>query len=483
MAEKDIKKRTVFGMVWSAIERFGSMVMSFASNLVLARLLMPNDFGVIGMLHVFIAISGAFMIGGFGDAIIQKKDATHDDYSTVFVWNMVLSVFFYVVLFFLAPSIARFYDMPSLCEVLRVYSLVLILVALSVVQNAILRKELRFKALSIRNLSASFVALVVGVIMAYLGFGVWSLVASALINQLMNVILVWRISSWRPSIVFNKKSFKDMFAFGGMMMLTSLVDKIYANLQGLLIGKWYSASELGYYTQASKLENIPTGSLSYIVSNVSFPVFSKLQNEKDKLLFGLRKNIKAITYLNFPLCVVLLIIAKPLIELLYGAKWDPSAPYFQLLCISGMLYAMNSLNGSIVKALGKGKMFFTINLVQRAIGLALMFFGIRYSVKGLLIAVVASGFINYFIYSVANGKLLNYGLWMQLKDVIDSLLLSVIVGVAVFFLSRLLPWHPYLVMAVQIVVYIGLYWAVSKLLKLEGYFTYREIFKQLILRK
>ena len=483
MAEKDIKKRTIFGMVWSAIDRFGSMAMSFASNLVLARLLMPDDFGVIGMLHIFIAISGAFMIGGFGDAIIQKKDATHTDYSTVFIWNMVLSVFFYVVLFFSAPAIARFYNMPSLCEVLRVYGLVLILVALSVVQNAILRKELRFKALSIRNLSASFVALVVGVVMAYLGFGAWSLVASALVNQMMNVILVWGISSWRPSLVFNKNSFKDLFAFGGMMMLTSLVDKTYANLQGLLIGKWYSASELGYYTQASKLENIPTGSLSHIVSSVSFPVFSKLQNDKDKLLYGLRKNIKAITYLNFPLCVVLLIIAKPLIELLYGAKWDPSAPYFQLLCISGMLYAMNSLNGSIVKALGKGKLFFTIHIIQRVIGLALMFLGIRYSVKGLLMAVVATGFVNYIIYSVANGKLLNYGLWMQLKDVIDSLLLSIVVGIAIFFLGRLLPWHPYLVMAVQIALYVGLYWVVSKLLKLEGYSTYREIFKQLIIRK
>lgn len=483
MVEKDIKKKTVFGMIWTATEKFGSMAMSFISNLVLARLLLPEDFGVIGMLHIFIAISGAFMIGGFGDAIIQKKNATHTDYSTVFVWNMVLSVFFYVVLFFLAPVIARFYDMPSLCEVLRVYGLVLILVALSVVQNASLRKELRFKALSLRNLSASFVALVVGVVMAYLGFGVWSLVTSALVNQFMNVILVWRISSWRPSIVFNKKSFKNMFAFGGMMMLTSLVDKIYANLQGLLIGKWYSASELGYYTQASKLENVPTGSLSYIVSNVSFPVFSKLQNEKDKLLFGLRKNIKAITYLNFPLCVVLLLIAKPLIELLYGEKWDPSAPYFQLLCISGMLYAMNSLNGSVVKALGKGKMYLTIHLVQRVIGLVLMFLGIRYSVEGLLIAVVATGFISYFIYSVANGILLNYGMWMQLKDVLDSLLLSIIVGAAVFFLGRFLPWHPYLVMIVQIVVYVGLYWIVSKLLKLEGYSTYREVFKKLIIRK
>ena len=470
-------------MIWTAAEKFGSMAMAFISNLILARLLLPEDFGVIGMLHIFIAISGAFMYGGFGDAIIQKKVVTHTDYSTVFVWNMVLSVFFYVILFFAAPAIARFYDMPDLCNVMRVYGLILILVGLSIVQNSILRKELKFKLLSIRNLTASFCGLVVGVVMAFMGFGAWSLVASALVNQLMNVILVWKISSWRPSLLFDKKSFKDLFGFGGMMMLTSLVDRTYANLQGLLIGKWYSADELGYYTQAAKLESVPNSTLSYIVTNVSFPVFAKLKDDKEKLLYGLRKNIKAITYLNFPLCMLLLVIAKPLIELLYGAKWDLSVPYFQLLCLSGMLYTMNSLNGCIVKALGKGKLYFIIHIVQRIVGLLLMFAGIRYSVKGLLFAVVLSQYINYVIYSIANNRLLNYGLWQQLKDVFGSLLLTVFVGVAVFFIGRYLPWHHYLVMAVQTVVYVGLYWVVSKLLKLDGYSTYREVFKQLIIRK
>lgn len=483
MVENNIKKKTVFGMIWTAAEKFGSMAMSFISNLILARLLLPEDFGVIGMLHIFIAISGAFMIGGFGDAIIQKKDTTHTDYSTVFMWNMVLSVFFYVIIFFASPAIARFYEMPSLCEVMRVYGLVLILVALSVVQNAILRKELKFKILSIRNLVASFCGLVVGVVMAYLGFGVWSLVASALVNQLMNVVLIWRLSSWRPTLVFDKKSFKELFGFGGMMMLTSLVDKIYTNLQGLLIGKWYSADELGYYTQAQKLETVPTSTLSYIVTNVSFPVFAKLKDDKCKLLYGLRKNIKAITYINFPLCVLLMVIAKPLIVLLYGSKWGLSVPYFQLLCFSGMLYTMNSLNGNIVKALGKGKLYFIINIVQRVFGLLLMIIGIRYSVKGLLAAVIVSQFINYVIYSIANGRLLDYGMWQQFKDVIHSLLLSILVGMVVFFVGRYLFWPQYLVMFIQIIMYVGLFWGISKLLKFDGYDTYRVVIKQYILHK
>ena len=482
MAE-DIKKKTVFGMVWTAIERGGSLVMSFVSNLVLARLLLPEDFGVIGMLYIFIAVSGAFMIGGFSDALIQKENTSHMDYSTVFVWNMAMSVFLYIILFVSAPAIARFYDMPSLCGVLRVYGVILILVALSVVQSTLLRKQLQFKALSIRNLVASFCGLVVGIVMAYRGYGAWSLVASAIVNQIVNVILVWRISTWRPSLVFDKESFKGLFGFGGMMMLSSLIEKLYANIEGLLIGRWYSANEMGYYTQAKKLEDVPTGTLSYIVSTVPFPVFSKFQNDREKLLYGFRKNIKAITYLNFPMCVLMLVIAKPLIELLYGAKWDLSAPYFQLLCVGGMIYTMNSLNGSIVKAQGKGTLYFTIHICQRILGLVLMFLGIRYSVKGLLMAVVISNFINYISFSVANGKLLGYGLWLQLKDVFQSLLLSIISGLVVFVLGRCLPFHPFIVMAIQIVIFIIVYWSGSVLLKLDGYYTYLDVIKQLINQK
>lgn len=483
MVEKDIKKKTIFGMIWTAAEKFGSMAMSFISNLILARLLLPEDYGVIGMLNIFIAISGAFMYGGFGEAIIQKKDTTHIDYSTAFMWNMVLSIFFYVVLFFASPAIARFYSMPSLCEVMRVYGLVLILVALSVVQNAILRKELRFKILSIRNLIASFCGLVVGIVMAYLGFGAWSLVVSALVNQLMSAVLVWRLSSWRPSLVFDKKSFKELFGFGGMMMLTSLVDKTYANLQGLLIGKWYSADELGYYTQAAKLETVPTSTLSYIVTNASFPVFAKLKDDNGKLLYGFRKNIKAITYLNFPLCMLLLVIAKPLIELLYGAKWDASIPYFQLLCLAGMFNTMCALNGNIVKSMGKGKLYLNINIVQRVVGLLLMIVGISFSVKGLLAAVVLSQLINYLIYSMAVGKLLNYGMWQQFKDVFQSLLMSIFVGVVVFLVGHYLSWNPFLVMVIQILIYIGLFLGVSKIIKSEGYVTYREVIQQYILHQ
>lgn len=483
MVEKGLKKRTIYGMLWTAAEKFGSMVMAFVSNLILARLLLPEDFGVIGMLHIFIAISGAFMIGGFGDAIIQKKNANHTDFSTVFVWNMVLSIFFYVVIFFSAPAISRFYEMPSLCEVLRVYGLVLVLVALSVVQNAILRKQLRFKALAMRNLMASFCGLVVGIVMAFTGFGVWSLVASALINQSMNAILVWRISSWRPSIIFDKTSFKELFAFGGMMMLTSLIDKVYSNIQGLLIGKRYSAEDLGYYTQARKLEDVPTSTLSYIVTNVSFPVFSRLQDDKVNLLYALRKNLKSITYINFPLCVLLIIIAKPLIEILYGAKWDFSVPYFQLLCLSGLLYTLNSLNGNIIKAQGKGKLYFMINLIQRIVGLGLMFAGIQFSVKGLLVALVVASYFNYFIFSLANRKLLGYGLWQQIKDVWVSLILAVLVGVFIYLLGRVLPFHHYLVMVLQMVIYAGVYFFFSKLLKLEGYSTYKDVVKQIISKK
>ncbi len=480
MVEKDIKKKTIFGMVWTTIERFGSMAMAFISNLVLARLLLPSDFGVIGMLHIFIAISGAFMMGGFSGAIIQKKHVTQNDYSTAFIWNMILSLLLYILLFFSAPAISRFYNMPELSSVLRVYGIVLVLVALGLVQNSILKRELRFKQLTYRNLIASFSGLVIGVLFAFLGFRYWSLVASALMNQLMNVVLVWKISDWRPSLIFDKQSFKALFGFGSMLMLTSLVDKVYGNIQGLLIGKWYTAEDLGYYTQAKKLEDIPTATLSNIVGTVSFPVFSKFQDDKQKLLDGFRKNIVAITYYNFPLCILLLIVAKPLIELLYGSKWDASVPYFQLLCVSGMLYTMTTLNSLVIKSLGRGKLYFSIHLIQRVLGLVFMFVGIGYGVKGLLIAVVISSFLNYIIYSIVNSKLLKYGLWSQCKDVISSLLLSVIIGVIVFILGYYSQWNSFLVMGLQILLYGLLYYFVSKAMGLEGYQHSKTVFDILL---
>ncbi|MBR5101452.1 MAG: oligosaccharide flippase family protein, partial [Bacteroidales bacterium] len=237
--EKSLKEKTIAGMFWSSVGRFGTMALSFVSNLILARLLMPSDFGVIGMLHVFIAVSGVFVTAGFGSALIQKKTPTHIDYTSVFWWNLAAAIVFYWILFFSGPLIARFYDMPELCPVLRVLSLSLIIHAFSIVQSNQLRKQLRFRELSMRSLGAAFLGTIVGIIMAFKGFSYWSLVAATLVSSFAGVLLLWKLSSWRPSWEFSVQSLKELFAFGFLMALSSLVETVYTNLQSLIIGKWY----------------------------------------------------------------------------------------------------------------------------------------------------------------------------------------------------------------------------------------------------
>ena len=475
MAEGDLKQKTISGMIWSGIGRIGTVGISFISNIVLARLLMPDDFGCIGMLYVFIAISGIFISGGLGQALIQKKEPTHIDYTTVFYWNLVMSVIFYLILFFCAPAIARFYDIPLLKDVLRVQSIVLFIQSFAIVQANQLQKQLRFKELSTRNIVSALAGMTVAIIMAFLGYGVWSLVASTLVSALVSVALLWKMSTWRPTMEFSFQSLKELFSFGGLMLLSSLVETIYTNLQSLIIGKFYSAKDLGYFTQAKKLEEVPTNSLSAIVNEVSFPVFSALQDDKEKLLAGVRKNVKAITYLNFPMMVLMMVIAQPLILFLYGAKWSQAAPFFQILCISSMIYTLNTLNTNVIKSLGKSAIYFVVQLSKRLIGIGLIVAGFQFGIYGLLWAVTSVGYISFIINAIVNGKLIGYGILKQMKDVGLCYVGTAAIGLAVYFLGTLIPVHPYWVMFIQIILFVGLYWLFSVVCKMEGYLTYKEI--------
>lgn len=470
-------------MFWSGVGKFGTLTLNFLSNLVLARLLTPSDYGAIGMLHVFIAVSGVFISAGFGSALIQKKKPTHLDYTSVFYWNLAASLLFYGILFFSGPAIARFYSMPELCSILRVQSLGMIVGAFSHVQSNQLQKQLRFRELSLRNIIATVIGTAVSITLAFLGYGVWSLVWGNLISSISAVLLLWWMSSWRPTLEFSWQSLRELFSFGGLMALSSLVETLYSNLQSLIIGKLFSAKELGYYSQARKLEGVPTTALSQIVGSVSFPVFSSLQDDTARLKNAVRKNIKAVTYLNFPLMVLLILIARPLIMLLYGSKWEPAIPFFQILCVYSMVYTLNTLNTSVIKSLGRSGVFFTIQLIKRIFGIVLIIIGTRFGIYGLLWAVVLNGYIAVLINFFVNKRLIDYGLVEQVSDIGGYYLLAVSVGVVVWFLGSLLPINLYLLMALEIIVYCLLYLLVSQLIGLEAYQTYKALLKLRIFDK
>ena len=478
-----LKNRTISGMLWSGVGKIGTMMISFISNLILARLLMPSDFGCIGMLYVFIAISGVFISGGLGSALIQKQNIYPVDYTTVFYWNLTISILFYFILYFAAPIIANFYSMPLLRDVLRVQGLSLIIQSFSIVQSTQLQKQLRFRELTISNIVSSLLGIVFAIVLAFGGYGIWSLVASTIVSSLMSVILLWKMSSWRPTWEFSFKSLSILFNFGGLMLLSSLIETIYTNLQSLVIGKWYSAKDLGFFTQAQKLQEVPTNALSSIVNEVSFPVFSEIQHDKALLLNGLRKNISAITYLNFPLMVLLVVVSEPLILLLYGNKWESSIPYFQILCVSSMIYTLNTLNTNVIKSLGRSKIFFFVQLVKRLIGVLLIIVGAKFSVYGILWGMAFLGYICFFINATVVGKLIDYGVIKQIKDIIRLFLFTILLGICVFFIgSSIHRFNIYLVMSVQITIYIGLYLIFSRVFNVEGFEIYREILKSRIQR-
>lgn len=480
--EENLKNKTIFGLMWSAVGKVGTLTINFLSNLVLARLLMPEDFGSIAMLAIFLAVSNIFIQGGLGSALIQKKNPTKADYSTVFYWNLTFAALFYALLFFTAPLVAGYYDLPPLKPLLRAQSVVLIIQSFAIVQITQLQKQMNFKALAIRNIAAAMAGTLVAIPMAFAGFGAWSLVVSAITSAIVNVILLWRMSSWRPSWEFSFASLKELFGFGGLMLLSSLTETIYTNLQGLIIGKRFSAGDLGYFSQAKKLEEIPVTGLSSIVNDVTFPAFSTLQDDTEKLLAGVRKSAKALVYVNFPMMVLLMIIAKPFITLLYGAKWEPSVPYFQILCLSGLVYTLNTLNTNVIKSLGKGSVYFVLQISKRIIGIGLIIFGIRYGVMGLLYAVASVSYISFVINAVANKKLINYGLLSQVKDFLPALAVTAVAGLAAYAFSSI-DMNIYVLMCVQICIFAVVFFVLSKLLKIDGFQTYYSVIQNFIKRK
>lgn len=478
---QSLKERTITGMIWSAVQRFGTMIISFVANLVLARLLSPEDFGVIGMLMVFIALADTLINGGFASALIQKKEPTQQDYSTVFYWNLSASAVLYVALYFSAPAIAAFYSMPLLNTVLRVQGLVLLFNAFNIIQNNQLIKQLNFKRLAKVNIIATSVGAVVGISMAFAGFGVWSLVAKMLIISIATSIILWYGSTWRPHKQFSWQSFRSLFRFGSFMLISSISDTLYKNIQALIIGRFFSATDLGYYTQAKKLNDIPTISMSAIIDQVTFPVFSLLQENLIELKNVAIKNLKAISFIVFPLMVVLIINAEPLIILLFTSKWAASIPFFQILCIYGMLYPINSMNTNIVKSLGKGKLYFYTSLIKRFIGLIAIIGGLQFGLLGMMWGIVASGLIFFFINAFISNNIINYGLLEQFRDMMYNFLISTIAGLIVYVLfASNLQLNYFTKFLIQTIFYFISYLSISYITRNESGIIILKIIKTII---
>lgn len=477
-----LKEKTISGLLWSTVERFGYMFTMFISNLFLARLLSPNDFGTIAMIMVFISVSSIIVDSGFGAALIQKKEVEDIDYSTVFYFNILLAILLYITLFLVSPSIAQFYENEALTTILRVLGLVLIFNSLSIVQLSRLKRELNFKLISVVSIVSSILGCCVGVYAAFAGYGVWSLVAQSIVISVIRSIMLFILVKWYPILKLSFASFKSLFNFGSMILLSNLVDTLYANTIPLITGKFFSPKVLGDYTQARTLEGVPNQTLISIVGQVTFPIFSKFQDDHVQLKLFVRKSMKSLVWVNFPIMIILVIIAEPLIILLYTDKWIDAIPIFQIACLGGMLQSTIQINNMILSSLGHSKLYFISRFVKQVIGITLIVFGITwFGLDGMLIfGILVAQYIFVIISVFFTKKVFNYGFIEQLRDIVPTFVLSIVVGVITYCTTELINIKSLLLdVLISTIIYGVLYILLSALFKNS---TYNQIKNELIIR-
>lgn len=477
MANENLKSKAVTGVVWTAIQKYSTMIATFVAGIILARLLTPEDYGCIGMLTIFMVVANTMLDAGFGSALIQKKKPTNEDYSTVFLWNLCVSTILYAILFFSAPWIASFYRIPLLSSLLRVEAVILFTGAFSMVQRNVLRKQLRFRELSIVDLSSSIISLIVTIVMAYMGCGVWALAVQGIVYSFVNLVLVWILSKWRPAFVFSKKSFKELFSFGLYIFLSRSLSDIGKELQSLLIGRFYNASTLGYFSKARSLERMSSLSISQVMTSVTYPFYAKVQDDLVTLQNMIKRFTSSISYITFPLMIILILVAEPLFVLLYSDRWLPSVPYFQVLCLAGIPYCLQSVNTQTIAAIGKSKVMFHWRLVKLVIQLLLMFVGLYfYGIWGLIIGNVINTYIAYIINASLVSHHIGYKLCKQLLDLLPVFLVALGAGVTSFTVSHFLSLSLYFDGIVKFFVFAIVYVGGSFLFRLEAF----EYFKGLL---
>ena len=457
-------------MVWTALQRYSQMFIQFISGIILARLLTPFDYGCIGMLSIFMVLAETFIDGGFGSALIQKKRPTQVDYSTVFWWNLAMAFLMYCMLFLSAPAISRFYKIPLLCNVLRVEGLILFIYSLNIIQRNQLKKKLNFKLLSIISITTSFFALCVTIYMAYKGMGVWALVVQNLIVAAIPSLVFWFYVKWRPKLVFSWQSFKELFGFGFYMFLTHLVNRFGQQFQGLLIGKVYNPSSMGYYSKAIGVERLASNSISQVMTQVTYPLYAEVQDDRIKMQNMVKRLTVTLSYLTFPLLFILLLCAKPLFVLLYSEKWLQSVPYFQVLCIAGLAYCLQSVNLQTISAIGKSRTMFWWTFLKRASGIGLVVGGlVLWGMKGLLIGVVFNTWFSYFVNIGLVSKHIGYKWWRQILDILPVAIASIVAALISFGVGYLLKLDMFFDGAVKVLVYAFVYLGWSFLMKPEAY--------------
>lgn len=482
MQQESLKNKTIKGVGWSAADALLGQGVTFIVGLVLARLLSPDEYGLIGICLIFTTVLNGIVDSGFSNALIRKKKVTDEDYNTMFTTNMAISIVLYVLLFISAPLVSDFFHRIELTALVRVTGLILFLNALSITQVTILTKNIDFKTKTKASLVSAIISGVIGIAMAFMGYGVWSLVAQQLSKQLVYTLCLWVLSKWWPKFTFYKDSFKYMWGFGWKLLASGILNNVWNQLYQVVIGRCYTSSTLGHYTRANEYASIFSSNLTLIVQRVSYPVLAEIQDDKERMVQGYRKVIKVTMFVTAVCMISLGAVSEPLIYTLIGTKWHEAATYLPLICISMSLYPLHAINLNILQVLGRSDIFLYLEILKKIVGIVPIVIGIFCGIYYMLLASILTGVISLYLNTWYTGKTLNYSFWKQLRDIAPSYFTALVIALAVYFLKYLsLPY--YVVLMLQIIVGLVACITISEIFKFDEYKELKTIVIKVVKRK
>ncbi|ALO47943.1 lipopolysaccharide biosynthesis protein [Hoylesella enoeca] len=429
----ELKSKTVHGLLWSSIDRFSTQGISFVFSIFLARILTPRDYGIVAMIVVFTAIAQSFVDSGFSSALIRKPDLNEKDKSTALLFNIVVGVVCYGILFLLAPLIANFYHEPILSPIVKITGLSVIFNSLCVVQRALFTIDVDFKTQAKISLICTLATGIIGLAMAYKGYGVWALVVQSTAATLINCLLLWYFSGWRPRSGFHKESFNYLFGYGSKLLASGLLDVIYNNTYPILIGKFYTPAQLGFYSRAQTYVALPSSNITGILQRVTFPILSSIQDDKERLAVDYRRILRLSAFIIFPLMIGMAAVADPLVRVLITSKWEGCIVYLQILCFSMMWYPIHAINLNLLQVKGRSDLFLRLEIVKKVLGVAVLCITLPINITAMCIGLVVFSIIALFINTYYTGKLINVGYLRQLKDLLPIFTNSLVMGGIAYF--------------------------------------------------
>ena len=446
---ESLKKKTVRGTFWSAVDSVSSQGVTFLVGLVLARLLTPHEYGLIGYIMILVAVFNSIVDSGFSNALIRKKDAGETDYSTAFIFNLAVSLVMVAAMILVAGPFSRFFKEPQLVPLVRVMSVIVVINALALIQRTRLVKNVDFKRQTKASLISSITSGVIGLAMAFCGLGVWSLVGQQISRQLINTVCLWILNKWKPTWQFSWSSFRELFGFGWKLLVSGLIDTVWKEIYQLVIGKFYSTSTLGQYTRGKQFSDIFSSNMTSIVQRVSYPVLSSIQDERERMKEGYRKIIRTTMLASFVLLFGLSAVAESLLTVLIGPQWKEAAHYLQIICFTASLYPLHAINLNMLQVQGRSDLFLKLEIVKKIIAVGPLSIGVFIGIDWMLWSSVVTSIINYWLNSSYSGTLIGYSTWTQIKDILPSFGVAAVMCICVFALT-LLDLRPAWMLIVQL---------------------------------